>query len=70
MVMRLECGGGHRNWDFVQSSDCLHLAYIKDKMVHTVSKAVQPPCQELMVSKNNNNLLYYYIYYILFDNIS
>lgn len=50
ITFRVDCGGGHRNWDIGQSDDNLLFAYIKDKKTHLISKMVKPPCQTIRVS--------------------
>ncbi|KAF6037600.1 WDR6 [Bugula neritina] len=48
VVLRLDCGGGHRSWAFSQAEGCHYFAYIKDKTTNLASKAATLPCTRLV----------------------
>ncbi|CAH0552573.1 unnamed protein product [Brassicogethes aeneus] len=36
ILFEKECGGGHRSWDFIKTSNNCNVAYVKDKIIHCV----------------------------------
>ena len=50
VMMSVDCGGGHRNWDIKQHGNDLLFAYIREKKTQLVCKSIRPACHMIKVS--------------------
>lgn len=50
VLLRIECGGGHRNWDLVIEDRNVQFTYVKDKKTHVVCQKLPEVCLPLQVS--------------------
>ncbi|RWS01829.1 WD repeat-containing protein 6-like protein, partial [Dinothrombium tinctorium] len=49
----VECGGGHRSWDFTVQSNLFHFSYVKQNEIFWHTKKVPTSCQTLDFNSNS-----------------
>lgn len=59
IVMRVDCGGGHRSWDFMYDYNSSYIVFIKGKMVNLLRKKLKSSFVELTVSVYRISIGYY-----------